>query len=312
LVILSEVNPSQYRMIHHDICPLCSSPEISHFLSCTDHFVSKEVFEIYRCSKCGFLFTQNYPDESAIGRYYESDDYISHSDTSKGLIDKVYQFIRRVMLNRKKRMIRKVSGLSSGTILDIGSGTGHFLNTMKKSGWNINGVEINAKAREYAASRFKIDTFTPDKINMLPSNSFDCITLWHVLEHFHDPFKYMEEISRLLRDDGVCIVALPNTNSFDAKHYGKEWAAYDVPRHLWHFNPSTFTMFAGKNRFSINEERNLPLDVFYISILSEKYRGSKFPVLAGTINALVFLIRSWFTDSENSSIIYVLRKNDNQ
>lgn len=299
-------------MIHHDICPLCSSPEISHFLSCSDYFVSKETFEIDKCTSCGFLFTQNYPEESEIGRYYESDDYISHSDTSKGLTDKAYQLVRKIMLGRKKKLIGKITRLSTGSILDIGSGTGHFLNTMKKSGWKISGVEINAKAREYAASRFKIDTIPPGKLNSLPENSFDCITLWHVLEHFQEPFKYMEEISRLLKNDGVCIVALPNSISFDAQHYGKEWAAYDLPRHLWHFNPSTFTMFADKNRFAVAEKRNLPLDVFYISILSEKYRGSKIPFLAGTIHALAFLIRSWFLKSGSSSIIYVLRKSDHQ
>ena len=299
-------------MIHHNICPLCSSPKISHFLSCRDYFISREIFEIDKCTNCGFLFTQNYPDESEIGRYYESDDYISHSDTRKGLTDKAYQIVRRFMLGRKKRMIRKTTGISSGSILDIGSGTGHFLNTMKKSGWIITGVEINAKAREYAASRFNIDTIPPEKINSLTENSFDCITLWHVLEHFQEPFKYMEEISRLLKDDGVCIVALPNSSSFDAKHYNKEWAAYDLPRHLWHFNPSTFNIFADKNRFAVTKKRNLPLDVFYISILSEKYRGSKFPFLPGIINALAFLICSWLLKSGRSSIIYVLRKSDHQ
>ena len=297
-------------MIHHRVCPLCSSPEIAHFLSCIDYFVGKETFEICRCTKCGFTFTQDHPEESEVSRYYESDEYISHSDTNKRLTDKAYQFIRRIMLDRKKRMIRKITGLSSGSILDIGSGTGHFLNTMKSFGWSIIGVEINAKAREYAASRFSIDTISPEKIKTLPDNSFDCITLWHVLEHFQEPFILMEEIGRLLKSDGVCIVALPNSISFDAKYYGKEWAAYDVPRHLWHFNPSTFSTFADKNQFIIVEKRNLPFDVFYISILSEKYRGSKFPFLAGIINGLMFSIRSRFISSGSSSIIYVLRKSD--
>jgi 2-polyprenyl-3-methyl-5-hydroxy-6-metoxy-1,4-benzoquinol methylase len=299
-------------MIHYDICPLCSSSEISHFQTCTDYFVSKEVFDIYRCTKCGFIFIQDHPEESEIGRYYESDDYISHSDTSRGLTDKAYQVTRGIMLGKKKRMIKKITGLSSGNILDIGSGTGHFLNTMKNSGWEISGVEINPKAREYAASRFDIDTISPENISTLPGNYFDCITLWHVLEHLQEPFKYMEEIARLLKNDGVCIVALPNSNSFDSKHYGKEWAAYDVPRHLWHFNPSTFTIFAGKNRLAVAEKRKLPLDVFYISILSEKYKGSKFALLTGTLNGIGFLIRSWFVESGNSSIVYILKKSADQ
>ena len=297
-------------MITHKVCPLCSSSEVFPFLNCTDHLISRETFEIYRCTNCGFTFTQDHPSESEAGRYYDSDEYISHSDSNKRLIDKAYQLVRGIMLDRKKRMIKKFTGLSSGSILDIGSGTGHFLNTMKLSGWSITGVEINAKAREYAASRFSIDTISSEKIRTLPDNSFDCITLWHVLEHFQEPFIIIEEISRLLKSDGVCIIALPNSISFDAKHYLKDWAAYDVPRHLWHFTPSTFSIFASKNKFTISEECNLPFDVFYISILSEKYKGSKFPLLAGTIKGSVFLIRSLLIETGNSSIIYVLRKSD--
>lgn len=303
-----ETKQSRHRMIHHKVCPLCSSQEIAHFLSCTDHFVSSEVFNICRCDNCGFIFTQDYPEESEAGHYYESDNYISHSDTNKEITDKMYQFIRRIMLNRKKRIIRKTTGLSAGSILDIGSGTGHFLNTMKLEGWNIKGVEINAKAREYASSCFNIDTISPENIQTLPANSFDCITFWHVLEHFYEPFKFMEEIARLIKSDGVVIIALPNTNSFDSEYYGKRWAAYDVPRHLWHFNSSSFSIFAIKNKFLIVEKRYLPFDVFYISILSEKYRGSKFPVFSGTINGLRFSIRSLSNKSASSSIIYILRK----
>jgi SAM-dependent methyltransferase len=295
-------------MTHHEICPLCHSQELSHFLNCTDHFLSKEEFSLYQCEKCGFRFTQDYPEEKDAGRYYESDDYISHSDSRKGVTEKAYQFIRTIMLKRKKRIIRKVTGLSSGNLLDIGSGTGHFLNVMKTAGWNIKGIEINVRSREYAASRFNIEEIAPEEIKSLLSVSFDCITLWHVLEHFHEPFEYMKEISRLLKPGGVCVIALPNCDSFDAKYFGKEWAAYDVPRHLWHFNPSTFSLFAKRNGFSISRQFNLPFDVFYISILSGKYKGSGVPVIAGGLKGMLFSIRSLFSRNQNSSVIYVLRK----
>jgi 2-polyprenyl-3-methyl-5-hydroxy-6-metoxy-1,4-benzoquinol methylase len=295
-------------MIHHNICPLCLSQEIPHFLSCTDHFVTGEVFNICKCLKCGFTFTQDYPEESETSRYYESEEYISHSDSKKGITGKAYQFIRNIMLNRKKRIVRKMTGLSTGRILDIGSGTGYFLNAMKKSGWQIQGIEISSGAREYAVSKFKIDTINPEKITTLSSGSYDCITLWHVLEHFHEPYKFIEEISRLINTEGVVIIALPNSNSFDSEYYGKKWAAYDVPRHLWHFNPSTFALFAAKNNFSITEKHYLPFDVFYISILSEKYRRSGFPLISGILNGLRFSIRALYNKSGNSSVIYILRK----
>jgi SAM-dependent methyltransferase len=295
-------------MIHHKVCPLCSALEVSPYLSCTDHFVSKEVFNICKCDNCGFVFTQDIPSEEESGRYYESDEYISHSDSKKGITDKAYQLIRKFMLTRKKNLIIRTTGLSSGTILDIGSGTGHFLYTMKNAGWSNTGIEVNTRAREYAEKQFNIKTLSPEKIGSLHANSFDCITLWHVLEHFYDPFMFMEEIGRLVRPDGVVIIALPNSNSFDSKHYVKKWAAYDVPRHLWHFNPATFLAFAIKNKFSIIGKRYLPFDVFYISILSEKYKGSNFPMISGTINGLRFSIRSLFNKSGSSSVIYILRK----
>jgi SAM-dependent methyltransferase len=297
-------------MIHHNTCPLCTGTKITRFQTCTDHFVSKEVFDIFKCENCGFLITQDIPNESEAGRYYESDDYISHSDSKKGITEKIYQFIRRFMLLRKKNLINKITGLSSGSILDIGSGTGHFLSTMKTAGWDIKGIEINEKARKYAAAQFYIDTLSPEKINTLPLKSFDCITLWHVLEHFYDPFGFMEEIAGVIKPGGKIFIALPNAGSFDAGHYGNKWAAYDVPRHLWHFDPSTFSIFALRNRFSIIGKRYLPFDVFYISILSEKYKGSKLALLAGTLNGLIFSFRTIFKKSGCSSVIYILQKTD--
>jgi 2-polyprenyl-3-methyl-5-hydroxy-6-metoxy-1,4-benzoquinol methylase len=297
-------------MIHHKACPLCSSQETSHFQSCTDHFVSQEVFNICKCKNCGFIFTQDAPAESEAGHFYESDNYISHSDSRKSFTDKTYQLIRKIMLTRKKNLICKVTGLSSGTILDIGSGTGHFLNTMKTAGWHTDGIEINESAREYALSKFNIGTISPQNIDGLPKESFDCITLWHVLEHFYDPFRIMEDIAGLIKPDGVVVIALPNCNSSDAKKYGKNWAAWDVPRHLWHFNQSTFSIFALKNKFSIINKGYLPFDVFYISILSEKYKGSHFPILSGSLIGLRFSLRTIFNKSGSSSVIYILKKAD--
>jgi ubiquinone/menaquinone biosynthesis C-methylase UbiE len=179
---------------------------------------------------------------------------------------------------------------------------------MKKAGWEVTGIEINEKARDFAISRFGLEVTGPEQIATLKANSFDCITLWHVLEHFHDPFKYFSEIFRLLKPDGKCLVALPNCSSYDAKYYGKFWAAYDVPRHLWHFNPSTFRFFSKKTGFILENFRNLPLDVFYISQLSEKYKGSGLPFLTGTAKAMLFAFLSVFKKEKSSSLIYILRK----
>jgi 2-polyprenyl-3-methyl-5-hydroxy-6-metoxy-1,4-benzoquinol methylase len=298
-------------MVHQEVCPLCSSEKIALLFRGTDHFISKEVFPVFRCGSCNFIFTQDYPDENEIGHYYESEEYISHSDTTKGFSNKLYRIARGIMLQSKKSLVLKSTGLNKGSILDIGSGTGYFASLMKESGWKVKGIEINEKAREFSASRFNLDVSSPSDLSSLASESLDCVTLWHVLEHFHDPYKYISEINRVLKPGSVCIIALPNSSSYDSKYYKAYWAAWDVPRHLWHFNPSTFKMFSEKAGFKDEKIRILPLDVFYISQLSEKYKGSSFPFIQGILKATVFAILTLFNKKRASSIIYTLRKPEN-
>ena len=295
-------------MVHHKVCPLCGSEKIGLHFRCTDNFISKEAFDIYKCSTCDFEFTQYCPDETSISHYYESEDYISHSDTSNGIANKLYHIVRTFMLIRKKAIIKNVTGRNTGFLLDIGSGTGHFAHTMKTAGWSVKGIEINEKARLYSSSQFNLEVLGPEQILTLKSDSFDCITLWHVLEHFHDPYKYATDILRLLKPNGICVIALPNSSSFDATHYGSFWAAFDVPRHLWHYDPHTFKIFAEKTGFALEKLSSLPLDVFYISILSEKYKGSKLNFLKGIVRALPFAFLSLFNIKKSSSVIYILRK----
>jgi 2-polyprenyl-3-methyl-5-hydroxy-6-metoxy-1,4-benzoquinol methylase len=295
-------------MVDHSTCPLCSSVKIELQFTCKDHFVSGEVFPVSTCADCGFTFTSEHPDEESSGRYYESEDYISHSDTSGGLVNRLYKTARDFMLHRKTAIVKRFTGLQRGNLLDIGSGTGYFADAMKRSGWQATGVEISSKAREFSAKTFGIEVIVPSEISNLPAGSYDCITLWHVLEHFADPFSYMNDIAQLLRPDGRCIIALPNCSSFDAAHYQKFWAAWDVPRHVWHFTPDTFRMFAQKTGFEVIAIRTLPLDVFYISILSEKYRGTMLHFPVGLLKGAWFWIRSLVDNQRSSSMIYVLKR----
>ena len=295
-------------MVHHEVCPLCTSENIGVFLECTDHFLSREKFSLFNCTSCGFIFSQDYPGEGETGRYYESDEYISHSDTSSGFSNKIYRLVRDLMLHRKESIVKNTTLKKTGSLLDIGCGTGYFAGKMKSSGWEVKGIEINEKARAFGISNFGLEILDPTLISSISDNSFDCITLWHVLEHFHDPFKYSSEILRLLKPGGICLVALPNCSSADAYYYGKFWAAYDVPRHLWHFTPSTFRIFSEKAGFTLAKKMTLPLDVFYISTVSEKYKGSSFPFIRGIIRAKFFALRALFNKEKSSSVIYILRK----
>jgi SAM-dependent methyltransferase len=295
-------------MVHHNKCPLCSSEKASLFLKTYDHFFSREHFSLFRCANCGFVFTQDPPGGNSIERYYESIDYVSHNDSATGFSNMLYRFSRSIMLKKKRNILRKFTGTNRGSLLDFGSGTGHFISEMKDAGWNVKGIEINKKAREYSISRSGIDVISPSEISAIPSGSIDCITMWHVLEHFENPFEYMGQIHRMLKPEGVLIVALPNCISFDAVHYKEFWAAYDVPRHLWHFNSKTFSLFAEKTLFRISSIRRLPLDVFYISMLSEKYKGRTLHFIAGMIKGLWFSFLSLFKKEKSSSLIYFARK----
>lgn len=298
-------------MVHYDKCPLCNSEDIRDRLYVTDHFLTGEKFALTQCSGCGLLFTRDHPDSSEIDRYYESAEYISHNDSAGGFSASLYRIAREFMLRKKRKMVYGKTGLKNGNILDIGSGTGYFLSAMKTRGWNVKGIEINEKARAFSIAKFGLDVLPPESLSLLPPDSFDAITLWHVLEHFQDPFVYASEIGRLLKQDGVCLVALPNYSSFDARHYNEFWAAYDVPRHLWHFTPETFKLFAEKNGFAIISVRSLPLDVIYISMLSEKYRGSALHFIRGLITGVWFMVLSLFRKYRNSSLVYVLKKKEN-
>lgn len=299
-------------MVHHAACPICLSTELGYDFTCTDYFLSRETFPIVKCVRCSFTFTQDHPDEKEAERYYESEDYISHSDTSEGLTNKLYRLARNFMLERKVRLIRKITGTRSGNILDIGSGTGYFANAMKKAGWQAEGIEINKKAREFSIAEFGLNIYDTSELSSLKSGSYDCITLWHVLEHFHDPDTYMAEVSRLLTPGGSCIIALPNSNSYDALYYREFWAAWDVPRHLWHFTPESFRKYCEKSSFELLKTYSLPFDVFYISILSERYKRAGRGFTRGMFNGMRFWFLSMFNKKRASSLIYVIRRHKAQ
>jgi 2-polyprenyl-3-methyl-5-hydroxy-6-metoxy-1,4-benzoquinol methylase len=295
-------------MIHYNSCPVCGSGEIKFWFICCDYYKTHDSFPIWKCSTCGIGFTQDRPDDDKLEYYYESDNYISHGNSSGGFVNRVYQIVRNFALNSKREVVKHESGRVAGSLLDIGSGTGHFAAKMKEAGWRVKCVEVNEKAREFSTSHFALEAFAPSEISHLHSAEFDCITLWHSLEHLSDLNKYIAEIQRLLKPEGVCIVAVPNIDSYDAKYYKEHWAAYDVPRHLWHFNPNALRSLFESKGFKLRNIRLLPFDVFYISILSEKYRKNPVAFLAGILKGKLFTIRTLFNKKGGSSLIHVFVK----
>ena len=295
-------------VITHDKCPLCKSSAIKKRFACVDEFATGEQFDIFECTACGLAFTHNVPDEKEIDRYYESPTYISHSNTSKGFVNRVYHIVRRIMLQKKARKVEMLTGLKNGRLLDYGAGTGHFARLMETRGWSVTAIEKNGKARELALKEFGFEMLPVEALSTIKDKELDVVTMWHVMEHIQEPDKMWDELHRILDDRGIAIIAVPNSASYDALKYKEHWAAYDVPRHLWHFTPGTIAQWGEKHGFVLDGQYTMPFDGFYISMLSEQYKGSRLHTIRGFWNGFKGWLAQCRRRSASSSIIYVFGK----
>jgi len=270
------------------------------FLNCIDYTVSEESYEVMKNEVYDMLVTSPVP--SNLDKYYLSENYISHTDSKKSLFDKVYQLVKNHTLKKKLKLINSFK-TEEKTILDVGAGTGDFLKVCKTGGWKITGIEPSDKAREYAESK---NIVLYENLNQVENNQFDVITLWHVLEHIPNLVEYIKQLKKLLKPNGVLIIAVPNHKSFDAKHYKEFWAAYDVPRHLWHFSKTAISKLF--SLVDMNVEKILPMkfDSYYVSLLSEKYKTKK----SRPFNAFFIGLQSNLKAKRNgeySSLIYIIK-----
>jgi len=286
-------------------CPVCQAASFSPVLSCKDHFLSLEVFEIAQCSHCGLRFTNPRPFADELGKYYQSTEYISHSNSKKGLFNSIYQLVRSYTLSRKYKLI---SQHARGTrILDIGCATGEFLHFMKTKGWETRGIEPDEAARKQAVLNYQLEVDNEKHLQSLDSESFDVITMWHVLEHVSDLQLRMKDLNRLLKPGGLLVIAVPNPDSGDAKTYGPFWAGYDVPRHLYHFTRESMSNLLGQHSFTLRKILPMKWDAFYVSLLSEKYRHGKMRWIPGIWNGFCSN-RAAAKNSQYSSLIYLCGK----
>ena len=296
-------------VVDYTYCPACGSISIHPVLSTKDYTVSGETFSIWQCADCSLRFTQYVPVIERIGDYYKSEDYISHSNTSKGLLNRIYQMVRRRTVKQKRKLISHITGKKNGELLDVGSGTGAFLSEMKKNGWQVVGLEPDADARRVAREVFGCDLRDTNELYKLKPNSFDAITLWHVLEHVHDLQKYLQQLKALLKPGGNLIIAVPNYTSFDASVYKQYWAAYDVPRHLYHFSPLSMKVLLEKHELKLIGYKPMWFDSFYVSLLSSKYKNAGTASWVSAIwNGFLSNIKAIGDVKKCSSVIYLVRK----
>ena len=276
-----------------------------HFLSVKDFSVSQETFELLYSEELDMLITHPQPSLEKLPSYYESVDYISHTDGNRSIFEKMYQFVKGIALKNKLKLINSQS--QKGRILDIGAGVGDFLSVAKKEGWETIGVEPSEKAKTIAKTK---GVKFVENLSELESNSFDVITMWHVLEHVPDLEKQIQELKRLVKPTGTVIIAVPNFKSFDAKHYDKYWAAYDVPIHLWHFSKTAIQKLFARENLELIKVIPMKFDSFYVSLLSEKYKTGKM----NFIKAFYIGLKSNWKGNQNSeysSHIYLLKNAKN-
>lgn len=272
------------------------------FITVKDFSVSGESFSLLLNEENQILKTHPQPTLDKLGSYYEFEDYISHTDGKRTLFEKMYHFIKRKAIRDKVSLINSYQPLK-GRILDIGAGTGDFLLECKNQNWEILGIEPNDKAKGIALGKgIKFG----DTIEKLESNSFDVITMWHVLEHVPDVEHQVAELKRLLKPSGTIIIAVPNFKSYDANHYKEFWAAYDVPRHLWHFSKTAIEKLFDKQNMNLEDIKPMWFDSFYVSLLSEKYKSGKMNFISGFFIGLISNVSGFFK-KEFSSHIYVLK-----
>jgi 2-polyprenyl-3-methyl-5-hydroxy-6-metoxy-1,4-benzoquinol methylase len=296
-------------MITYTQCPVCQSTQIEDAFSAKDYTVSNEIFTVVKCNACTHMFTQNVAAQNEIGKYYQSENYISHSDTQAGLVNKLYHAVRKRTLAGKKNLLQNETGKRQGKILDIGCGTGAFLNTMKLAGWESTGLEPDDVARKKAQELYNINPKPSHEIFDLPHNAYDAITMWHVLEHVHQLHEYIAQLKNMLTANGRIFIAVPNYTSYDAQNYAAHWAAYDVPRHLYHFSPTSMKNLVEQHGLTIKKIKPMWFDSFYVSMLSEQYKNGKGNIVKAFFVGFVSNLKTLFNKEKCSSLIYVIGKN---
>jgi 2-polyprenyl-3-methyl-5-hydroxy-6-metoxy-1,4-benzoquinol methylase len=288
-------------------CLVCGSTLLSKELTCKDFVATGESFDLHRCNSCSFLFTNPRPRANEIGPYYQSDRYVSHAGDKQNLsfMYKVYDVVRDYSIKQKLKLIKSYH--PNGKLMDLGCGLGYFLDgVVKDKTFDALGVDVSTEAIDYVKQKFGYAVLGEDKLDTIEEHSFDVITQWHVLEHVHLLNERMQQLKKILKPNGTLFIAVPNSNSWDAKHYKEFWDGYDVPRHLYHFNQKSFGLLMQKHGFEVIQTKPMVFDAPYISMRSEVHKGSGLSFVRGAISGAVSTINA-LGNKDYSSLLFVVK-----
>lgn len=299
-----EQNQDQIKLTK---CPLCESNEIDGFLHTKDYFFTLEKFTIERCNNCSLVFTNPLPPYDQLPKYYDTENYLSHNSSKSTFIDIIYRTARFLNIRSKYKLVNKF--IDTSTVLDIGSGTGELLSYFKKKGWKTTGIEPNKAARNLSIKKYGLSVFGEEKIDQLEKHSFDLVMMWHVLEHVADLSNLIKQVKKVLKKEGVIVIAVPNINSPDFKYYKQHWAGLDVPRHLYHFSKDSINYLFKIHDIQLDQVLPMKMDAYYISLLSEKYKGGRLKYLKSFSKGFKSNFLAKRQDNNYSSMIFVARKN---
>lgn len=287
-------------------CLVCNNENLISEFNCKDFVASEDTFMLNRCKNCSFLFTNPRPDSEEIIKYYQSEKYVSHADKKDnlGIMYKIYDIVRNYSINKKLKLIKKYH--SNGNLMDLGCGLGYFLDgVIKDKTFDSIGVDISEDAIKHVKNTFGYTVKNEKDLENI-TEKYDVITQWHVLEHVHNINERMLQLKKLLKKDGTLFIAVPNSNSWDAKYYKQYWDGYDVPRHLYHFNKKSFELLMNKHGFNIVKTKALLFDAPYISMRSEIHKGSKLSMLKGGIFGIISNTVALF-NKEHSSLLFIVK-----
>ena len=287
-------------------CPVCNSENLKNAFSCVDHTTTQETFQVQTCNQCSFTLTNPRPNDDQLGKYYESNDYISHSNNQKGIFNRIYQMVRYHAIESKFKLINGLN--SNGLGLDYGCGTGEFLGYVQKHERTVLGVEPSEFARKQAIENHQLNVLSLEEFPSISDNSASIISLWHVLEHVSNLRATLSKFHSILNDQGHLVIAVPNCSSLDAEIYGPLWAGYDVPRHLWHFTPKTMQQLLESEGFKLLKMKGMPFDSYYVSLLSEKHRTGKMNPIRAFKNGFLSNWKARNNPGKTSSVIYIFQK----